>query len=221
MVLQRRGAARSADSKAALRDGRQEGRSVSDTEWQSESQAPVVPEKATQGAETQRRDWSWVEATVWNERMLAALGNGVRGGNWFSLIDKVYRQQTLKAAWHKVKGNAGAAGVDGQSVKQFGWRAENYLAELEQALKAEECKPEPIKRVEIPKAGGKMRPLGIPAVKDRIVQTALKLVIEPIFEREFEESSYGFRPQRSAKDALREVDELIRQGYTHVMDADL
>ena len=221
MVLQRRGAARSADSKAALRDGRQEGRSVSDTEWQSESQAPVVPEKATQGAETQRRDWSWVEATVWNERMLAALGNGVRGGKWFSLIDKVYRQQTLKAAWHKVKGNAGAAGVDGQSVKQFGWRAESYLAELEQALKAEECQPEPIKRVEIPKAGGKKRPLGIPAVKDRIVQTALKLVIEPIFEREFEESSYGFRPQRSAKDALREVDELIRQGYTHVVDADL
>jgi RNA-directed DNA polymerase len=194
---------------------------VSDTEWQSESQAPVVPEKATQGAETQRRDWSWVEATVWNERMLAALGNGVRGGKWFSLIDKVYRQQTLKAAWHKVKGNAGAAGVDGQSVKQFGWRAESYLAELEQALRAEEYQPEPIKRVEIPKAGGKKRPLGIPAVKDRIVQTALKLVIEPIFEREFEESSYGFRPQRSAKDALREVDELIRQGYSHVVDADL
>jgi len=221
MVLQRRGAARSADSKAALRDGRQEGRSVSDTEWQSESQAPVVPEKATQGAETQRREWSWVEATVWNERMLAALGNGVRGGKWFSLIDKVYRPQTLKAAWHKVRSNAGAAGVDGQSVKQFGWRAESYLAEIEQALKAEEYQPEPIKRVEIPKAGGKRRPLGIPAVKDRIVQTALKLVIEPIFESEFEESSYGFRPQRSAKDALREVDELIRQGYTHVMDADL
>ena len=153
--------------------------------------------------------------------MLAALGNGVRGGKWFSLIDKVYRPQTLKAAWHKVKGNAGAAGVDGQSVKQFGWRAESYLAELEQALKAEEYQPEPIKRVEIPKAGGKKRPLGIPAVKDRIVQTALKLVIEPIFEHEFEESSYGFRPQRSAKDALREVDELIRQGYTHVVDADL
>ena len=221
MVPQRRGAARSADSKAAPRDGRQEGRSVSDTEWQSESQAPVVPEKATQGAETHGRDWTWVEATVWNERMLAALGNGVRGGKWFSLIDKVYRPQTLKAAWHKVKGNAGAAGVDGQSVKQFGWRAESYLAELEQALKAEEYQPEPIKRVEIPKAGGKMRPLGIPAVKDRIVQTALKLVIEPIFEREFEESSYGFRPQRSAKDALREVDELIQQGYTHVVDADL
>lgn len=153
--------------------------------------------------------------------MLAALGNGVRGGKWFSLIDKVYRPQTLEAAWQKVKGNAGAAGVDGQSVKQFGFRAEIYLAELEQALKTGEYRPEPIRRVEIPKGSGKMRPLGIPAVKDRIVQTALKLVIEPVFEREFEESSYGFRPQRGCKDALREVDELIKGGYTHVVDADL
>jgi len=162
-----------------------------------------------------------VEASVWSERMLAALGNGVKGGKWFSLIDKVYRQQTLKAAWHKVRENGGAAGVDGQSVKKFGYRAEIYLAELEQALKTGEYRPEPIKRVGIPKAGGKLRPLGIPAVKDRIVQTALKLVIEPIFEHEFEESSYGFRPQRGCQDALREVDKLIKQGYTHVVDADL
>jgi len=221
MVPERRAAARSAESKTALRDGRQEGRSVSETAGQSESQASVVPEKATQGAEIQGRDWSWVEATVWSERMLAALGNGVRGGKWFSLIDKVYRPETLKVAWNKVRGNAGAAGVDGQSVKQFGFRAEVYLAELEQALKSGEYRPEPIKRVEIPKAGGKLRPLGIPVVKDRIVQTALKLVIEPIFEREFEDGSYGFRPQRGCKDALREVDELIEQGFTHVVDADL
>lgn len=153
--------------------------------------------------------------------MLAALGNGVRGGKWFSLIDKVYRPETLKAAWKKVAKNAGAAGVDGQSVKQFGFRAEIYLAELEQALKSGEYRPEPIKRVEIPKGGGKLRPLGIPVVKDRIVQTALKLVIEPIFEHEFEECSYGFRPQRGCKDALREVDKLIKQGFTHVVDADL
>jgi RNA-directed DNA polymerase len=132
---------------------------VSDPEWQSESQAPVVPERATQGAETHGKDWTWVEATVWNERMLAALGNGVRGGKWFSLIDKVYRRETLEAAWHKVKANAGAAGVDGQSVKQFGFRAEIYLAELEQALRSGEYRPEPIRRVEIPKGGGKMRPL--------------------------------------------------------------
>jgi len=194
---------------------------VSDRSWQSKSAAPVVPEKARQGAETHGRDWQWVEATVWNERMLAALGNGVRGGKWFSLIDKVYRPETLGAAWKKVAKNAGAAGVDGQSVKQFGFRAELYLAELEQALKSGEYRPEPIRRVEIAKGGGKLRPLGIPVVKDRIVQTALKLVIEPIFEHEFEESSYGFRPQRGCKDALRQVDELIKQGYTHVVDADL
>jgi RNA-directed DNA polymerase len=153
--------------------------------------------------------------------MLAALDNGVKGGKWFSLIDKVYRAQTLRAAWHKVRENAGAAGVDGQSVKKFEARAEHYLEELEQALRIAEYRPEPIKRVEIPKGGGKKRPLGIPVVKDRIVQTALKLVIEPIFEKEFENSSYGFRPRRSAKDALREVDGLIKEGYTHVVDADL
>jgi len=126
--------------------------------------------------------------------MLAALENGVRGGKWFSLIDKVYRKETLKAAWHKVKDNGGAAGVDGQSVERFGMRVELYLEELERALRTQEYRPQPIRRVEIPKGGGKMRPLGIPVVKDRIVQTALKLVIEPIFEREFEESSSRFSP---------------------------
>ena len=221
MVPQRREAAESAESKAAPRDGRQEGRGVSEITGQSKSEAPRVFNRARQGAEIHGRDWSWVEATVWSERMLAALANGVRGGKWFSLIDKVYRIQTLEAAWHKVRDNAGAAGIDGQSVKQFEFRAKVYLAELEQALKTGEYRPKPIRRVEIPKGGGKWRPLGIPVVKDRIVQTALKLVIEPIFEREFEDCSYGFRPQRGCKDALREVDELIKQGYTHVVDADL
>ena len=194
---------------------------MSDTTGQSESQASAVPARATQGAENHGRDWTWVEATVWNERMLAALENGVKGGKWFSLIDKVYRTETLKAAWHKVKDNAGAAGVDGQSVERFEARAEVYLEELERALRTGEYRPQPIRRVEIPKGGGKMRPLEIPVVKDRIVQTAVKLVIEPIFEREFEDSSYGFRPGRGCKDALREVDELIKEGYTHVVDADI
>jgi RNA-directed DNA polymerase len=153
--------------------------------------------------------------------MLAALENGVKGGKWFSLIDKVYRTETLRAAWEKVRANAGAAGVDGQSVRKFAARAEVYLEELERALRRGEYRPEPIRRVEIPKGGGRMRPLGIPVVKDRIVQTALKLVIEPIFEREFWDSSYGFRPGRGCKDALREVDGLIKAGYTHVVDADL
>ena len=185
------------------------------------SEASAVSKATKQDAEDRDRDWSWVEASVWNERMLAALGNGVKGGKWFSLIDKVYRPATLEAAWRKVCHNAGAAGIDGQSVEQFAARQETYLHELEQTLKTGEYRPQPVKRVEIPKGPGKWRPLGIPAVKDRIVQTAVKRVIEPIFEREFVEGSYGFRPGRSCKQALREVDQLIGRGYTHVVDADL
>jgi len=188
---------------------------------QSESQAPAVPPRATQGAETHGRDWSRVEASVWNERMLAALENGVKGGKWFSLIDKVYRAETLKAAWQRVEANAGAAGVDGQSVERFAVRAEMYLEELSTALKKGTYRPQPVRRVEIPKGGGKFRPLGIPAVKDRIVQTALKLVLEPIFEREFLKLSYGFRPGLGCKDALREVEGLLKGGYTFVVDTDL
>ena len=187
----------------------------------SESEASSVPKAATQGAQTQDRDWSWVEACVWNERMLAALGNGVKGGKWFSLIDKVCQPVTLQAAWRKVAANAGAAGVDRQSVERFGARAEQYLEELEAALKAGKYEPMAVLRVEIPKGAGKMRPLGIPVVKDRIVQTALKFVIEPIFEKTFLDTSYGFRPGRGCKDALREVDRLLKAGYTHVVDADL
>jgi RNA-directed DNA polymerase len=209
-------AARSAESKAALRDGRQEGGSVSFTTKQSKSQAPTVPERTTQGAETHSRDWSWVEASVWTERMLAALENGVKGGEWFSLIDKVYRAETLRAAWQKVKANAGAAGVDGQSVERFAARAEMYLEELSTALKRGTYRPQAVRRVEIPKGGGKFRLLGIPVVKDRIVQTALKFVLEPIFEWEFLKMSYGFRPGLGCKDALREVEGLLKEGYTFV-----
>ena len=213
--------AEGAGSKTALRDGRQEGGSVSSTTKQSESRAPAVSERTTQGAEIHGWDWSWVEASVWNERMLAALKNGVKGGKWFSLIDKVYRAETLKAAWRKVKANGGAAGVDGQSVERFAARAEMYLEELSTALKKGTYRPEPVRRVEIPKGRGKFRPLGIPAVKDRIVQTALKFVLEPIFEREFLQMSYGFRPGLGCKDALREVEWLLESGYTFVVDADL
>ena len=188
---------------------------------QSESEASAVPQVAIQDAPTHGRDWSWVEACVWNERMLAALDNGVKGGKWFSLIDKVYRPATLLAAWRKVAANAGAAGVDRQSVEQFAARAQVYLGELETALKAGSYEPLAVLRVEIPKGPGKLRPLGIPAVKDRIVQTAVKRVIEPIFEREFLDTSYGFRPGRGCKDALREVDRLLKEGYTQVVDADL
>ena len=177
--------------------------------------------RAKQVAETQDRNWSWVEASIWTERMLSALGNGVKGNKWFSLVDKVIRPATLQAAWHKVAANGGAAGVDRQSIERFAAKSDDYLNELSQALKERSYQPQAVRRVEIPKGDGKTRPLGIPTVKDRIVQTALKLVMEPIFEAEFREGSYGFRPGRSCKDALREVDKLLKEGYTHVVDADL
>jgi RNA-directed DNA polymerase len=181
--------------------------------------APEVPARATQGAEA--RDWSWVEATIWTERMVSALENGVTGGRWFSVIDKVYAPRTLAAAWARVRANGGAAGVDGESIERFAARAEEYLAELGTALKAGRYRPEAVKRVEIPKGDGKTRPLGIPTVKDRIVQTAVKLAIEPIFEAKFRPESYGFRPGRGCKDALREVDRLLHEGYVFVVDADI
>jgi RNA-directed DNA polymerase len=153
--------------------------------------------------------------------MLAALGNGVKGNKWFSLIDKVHRPQTLAAAWQHVQANQGAAGIDGQSCERFAAQSERYLNELAEDLQTGRYQASPVRRVEIAKADGKKRPLGIPTVKDRIVQTAVKRVIEPIFEQAFLPTSYGFRPGRGCKDALREVDALLKEGYTHVVDADL
>jgi RNA-directed DNA polymerase len=137
------------------------------------------------------------------------------------LIDKVYAPATLELAWTKVAANQGAAGVDGQSVDRFAAKAEVYLSELSMALRAGSYRPQAVKRVEIPKGDGRTRPLGIPTVKDRIVQQAVRLVIEPIFENGFCDGSYGFRPERGCHDALREVDRLLKEGYTHVVDADL
>jgi RNA-directed DNA polymerase len=189
-----------------------------------EQENPVSANLATQGRDATGGEchglW-WAEASIWTDRMVSALGNGVRGGKWFSLIDKVVRPATLDIAWQRVARNKGAAGVDGQSIERFCRRSEGYLAELQASLADGSYQPNPVKRVEIPKGDGKTRPLGIPTVKDRIVQTALKMVIEPIFEVQFRPGSFGFRPGRGCKDALREVDRLLKQGYTHVVDADL
>jgi RNA-directed DNA polymerase len=174
---------------------------------------------AKQGAEA--RDWSWVEASVWTDRMLSALGNGVKGGVWYSVMDKVYAPATLAAAWAKVKANGGAAGVDKQSIERFAAHAEAYLAELSRALRAGDYRPSAIRRIEIAKGDGGMRPLGIPTVKDRIAQTAVKFVLEPILEARFHPASFGFRPGRGAKDALRVVDRLVKSGCCFVVDADL
>jgi RNA-directed DNA polymerase len=153
--------------------------------------------------------------------MVSALVNGVKGGKWYSLMDKVIRPATLEAAWRTVARDKGAAGADGQSIERFAAQAERYLRELHDHLEDGSYRPHPVKRVEIPKGDGRTRPLGIPTVKDRIVQTALKMVIEPIFEVQFRPGSYGFRPGRSCKDALREVDRLLKAGFTWVVDADL
>jgi RNA-directed DNA polymerase len=153
--------------------------------------------------------------------MLSALDNGVKGGKWYSLIDKVMAPTTLKVAWHKVQANKGAAGVDGLSIGRFAAKADLYLSELATALREGTYRPQAVKRVEIPKGDGKTRPLGIPTVKDRIVQQAVKLAIEPIFEAGFCDGSYGFRPGRGCHDALRDVDRLIKEGFTFVVDADL
>src|SRR5882757_2010441 len=181
--------------------------------------ASAVPARATRGAEA--RDWSWVEASVWTDRRVSALENGVKGGRWYSLMDKVYAPDTLEAAWHKVQVNDGAAGVDGQSLERFAAQEELYLTELATALRDGSYRPQPVKRVDIPKDDGKTRPLGIPTVKDRIVQTAVKFVLEPIFEATFCPTSYGFRPGLGCRDALREVAQLIEEGHTFVVDADL
>src|SRR5260221_9453465 len=133
-----------------------------------QEKAPAVPALATQGAETGNdRDWSWVEASVWTERMVSALENGVKGGRWYSLMDKVYAPATLAAAWARVRSNRGAAGVDGVSIERFAAQAEAYLAELSAALRAGIFPAKPVKRGEGPKGDGKTRARGIPAVKDR------------------------------------------------------
>lgn len=165
--------------------------------------------------------WGWVEGSIWRTNMLTALDNGVKGKKWFSLIDKVQRRQTLEIAWEQVRKNRGAGGVDHITIERFQTNARKYVEELEQQLRQKTFQPQAIKRVYIPKGDGKKRPLGIPTIKDRIVQMAIKIVIEPIFEREFLSTSYGFRPGQGAKDALKEVDRLIKEGNTWVVDADL
>ena len=154
--------------------------------------------------------------------MLTALEQGVKGGRWYTLMDKVAALPTLRAAFARVKANRGAAGVDHVTVAMYERRLDRHLAALSKALQTGTYRPQPIRRHWIPKPGTReYRPLGIPTVRDRIVQTAIRLVLEPIFEVGFADHSYGFRPQRGAKDALRRVVTLLRAGYTHVVDADL
>ena len=181
----------------------------------------TVPQKAKQ-VEEAPTEWTWVESSVWTDTMLKALERGVKGGKWFSLIDKVYRLSTLKAAWRKVKANDGAPGIDQVSIEDYERHIESNLKRVSGKLKEGTYVPRAVRRTWIPKPGrAEKRPLGIPTVEDRIVQMALKVVLEPIFEEGFAPRSYGFRPQRGTKDALRQVDRMLKEGYRWVVDADL
>src|ERR1700680_1219006 len=147
---------------------------------------------------------------------------GVKGGKWYSLIDKLHAEATLRAAFAEVAANRGAAGVDHVSVEQYAKELDANLRRLSEELRTGSYRPQQIRRHYIPKPGSKeMRPLGIPTVRDRVVQTALRMVLEPIFERDFAKHSYGFRPGRGCKHALRRVQELLKAGYSHIVDADL
>lgn len=165
----------------------------------------------------------WMERAVWTDRMLACLRRGgPEGGRWYWLHDKVFAPRTLRAAYARVARNRGAPGVDGMTVEAFGKRLEEEVDRIVSAWKAGTYRPQPIRRVWIPKPGSpEKRPLGIPTVRDRVVQAAMVLVLEPIFEATFSPHSYGFRPGRSAKDALAAVNRHLASDKLWVVDADL
>jgi len=176
------------------------------------------------------RDEQWL-ARPWHSQKLARLrrklyAKAKREPNFrfYALYDRIYRKDVLHSAWRQVRRKDGAPGVDGVSIDQIGGEEDGpqrLVDQLHEELRTKSYRPQPVKRVYIPKVNGDMRPLGIPTVRDRVVQTAALLILEPIFEADFEDCSYGFRPQRSAHQALSEVKGHIKAGKKEVLDADL
>jgi RNA-directed DNA polymerase len=154
--------------------------------------------------------------------MLTTLERGIKGSKWFSLSDKVWKTDNLQSAARKVAAGKSPKKADGRKCRRYLEESHWRLPRLQEQIRRGEYQPKPVQRVWIPKLGSKeLRPLGLPTVEDRVVEMALRNVIEPIFENSFAEHSYGFRPGRGAKDALRRVNELLRQGKTWVVDADI
>jgi RNA-directed DNA polymerase len=187
---------------------------------QLQMKLPGVPQ-AKQGREVAPQ-WAWTEAVVWTERMLATLERGITGGKWYSVMDKVWKITNLQRAVQKVAQGKSRMKADGRKCRRYAEQSAQRLPILQGLLQSDRYQPKPAQRIWIPKLGSKeMRPLGIPEVENRVVEMAIRNVIEPIFEHSFAPHSYGFRPGRGAKDALRRVRELLRQGKVWVVDADL
>jgi RNA-directed DNA polymerase len=156
------------------------------------------------------------------QRKLYQKAKGEPNYRFYLLYDKMYREDILAHAYALVKSNQGAPGVDGQTfwgIETLG--LEEWLDGIRMDLRAKTYQPQAVRRVMIPKPGGGERPLGIPTIRDRVVQTAAKLLLEPILEADFDPNAYGYRPKRSARDAIQKVYELLRAGHTDVVDADL
>jgi len=178
------------------------------------------PCQSKQAGETQDR-WWWVEPGVWTQRMLTRLDQSEPTTVWYGLWDKLISERNLQAAFWAVWRNRGAPGVDGQTVEQFETQESAQLAQLREELRTKRYRRQPARRVWIPKPGTtEKRPLGIPAVRDRTVEAALKQVLEPIFERDFAEHSYGFRPGRGCRQAAARVEELLKEGRLWCVDLD-
>lgn len=187
---------------------------------QEQLNLPGVP-RAKQGREVGPK-WDWTEASVWTERMLATLEGGIKGGKWFSLIDKVWKMDNLQSAVKKMAQGKSEKKTDGRKCRRYAETSHRRLPAVQEMLKNGTYQPEPVQRIWIPKLGSKeLRPLGVPPVESRVVEMAVRNVIEPIFENVFAEHSYGFRPKRGAKDALRRVVNLMDQGKCWVVDADI
>jgi RNA-directed DNA polymerase len=180
---------------------------------------PSARVSQAQQAEAAHPLWRCAKPCVWTVRMLTTLVEGVEGGKWFRLFDKVFAERNLLAALQQVAANDGAPGVDHVTASEFVRQLPDSIWELSDRIKAGGFEPQAIRRVHIAKPGStETRPLGIPTVRDRVVQTAIVNVVEPIFERDFAATnaarrcpSYGFRPGRSCKDALRRVDRLLQR----------